>query len=95
MNDLVIAEERLQQVKKCVKIHYLWKINAHQKYRKDCEKYVKNRMIWESDLVQRALDVEDLIWSITYDHEKILRLANSSKVRLSDDLRDIAESDVI
>jgi hypothetical protein len=81
------VQKKFKRAQNDVKIHWLWKIHNHQKYRKACAVYIKNWIDWEYKIIQKALKISDLTWSITYDKKKVLRVAHSSKIIQSDDLR--------
>ncbi len=71
----------------------MWKIQSHKKYQNACRIYLKKRITWEYNLIEQTLNIAELIWSITYDKEKILRVARSFKITSLTDIQRVVEND--
>jgi hypothetical protein len=86
-------EKRLHQAQEAAKIHYLWKIQAHQEYQAACRAYIKDRIAWEYQLLKQTVNIHEMVWRTTYDKQKILRVTHATKIISSVDVRDSIEND--
>jgi hypothetical protein len=62
------------------KKHLQWKIQVHTQYKKQCRRYVKQRILWEIQLMKKALEVSNIIWSIDMNNESRLSLLRNVKI---------------
>jgi hypothetical protein len=91
IQSMIISNDRKQTAALCARNHYEWKKNATQIYAAQCKKYVENRIKWEWDLINVIIDTSKLKWSSRAFVERILRLINSKRIHLLENVRRIVE----
>jgi hypothetical protein len=93
IQSMIISNDRKQTAALCARNHYEWKKNAIQIYAEQCKKYVENRIKWEWDLINVIIDTSELKWSSRAFFERILRLINSKRIHLFENVRRIVEEE--
>ncbi len=83
------TQDKMNATKMIAKEHLQWKIQIHTQYKKQCRKYVKQRILWEIQLMKKALEVSNIIWSIDMSNESRLSLLRN--VKISADCRALIE----
>ncbi len=91
IQNMIISNDRKQTAALCARNHYEWKKNATQIYAAQCKKYVENRIKWEWNLIKVIIDTSELKWSSRAFLERILRLINSERIHLFENVRRIVE----
>jgi hypothetical protein len=93
IQNMIISNDKKQTAALCARNHYEWKKNAIQIYAEQCKKYVENRIRWEWDLINVIIDTSELKWSSRASFERILRLINSKRIHLFENVRRIVEEE--
>jgi hypothetical protein len=93
IHEISISNNKKQTAAICARNHYEWKKNAIQIYATQCKKYVENRIKWEWDLINVIINTSELKWSSREFVERILRLINSKRIHLFENVRRIAKEE--
>jgi hypothetical protein len=93
IQSMIISNDRKRTAALCARNHYEWKKNATHIYAAQCKKYVENRFQWEWKLIKVVINSSELKWSSVTFANRILRLTNSERIHLSEDLRQMIEEE--
>ncbi len=74
------AQDRANATKKIAKEHLQWKIQVHTQYKKQCRRYVKQRILWKIQLMKKAFEILNIIWSSDMSNESRLNLLKNVKI---------------
>jgi hypothetical protein len=74
------TQDRVNATKIIAREHLQWKIQVHTQYKKQCRRYVKQRILWEIQLMKKALEVSNIIWSSYMSNESRLSLLRNVKI---------------
>ena len=80
-------KHRTKTAKDAARRHVTWKIQVHTTYKDDCRRYVKQKMLWEFNLVQETLKTSEITWSKNLEQSEILVLTNSSTISIMKNYR--------
>jgi hypothetical protein len=78
--NMFTTQNRVNATKIMTKKHLQWKIQVHTQYKEQCRRYVKQRILWEIQLMKKALEVSNIIWSIDMSNENRLSLLRNVKI---------------
>jgi hypothetical protein len=93
IHEMSISIDKKQATAICARNYYEWKKNAIQIYAAQCKKYVENRIQWEEELINVIINTSKLKWSSRAFVERILRLINSKRIHLLENVRRIVEEE--
>jgi hypothetical protein len=78
--NMFTAQNRANATKIIAKEHFQWKIQIHTQYKKQCRRYVKQRILWKIQLMKKAFEVSKIIWSIDINNKNKLSLLKNVKI---------------
>jgi hypothetical protein len=87
--NMFTTQSRMNAIEIMTKEHLQWKIQIHTQYKKQCRRYVKQKILWEIQLMKKAFEVSNIIWSIDMSNESRLSLLRN--VKISTDCRALIE----
>jgi hypothetical protein len=74
------TQDRRNATKIIAREHLQWKIQVHTQYKEQCRRYVRQRILWEIQLMKEALQVSNIIWSIDMSNENRLSLLRNVEI---------------
>jgi hypothetical protein len=74
------TQDRMNATKIIAKEHLQWKIQVHTQYKKQCRRYVRQRILWKIQLMKKAFEVSNIIWSTDMNNENRLNLLRNVKI---------------
>jgi hypothetical protein len=74
------SQNRVNAAEMIAKEHLQWKIQVHAQYKKQCRRYVKQRIRWKMQLVKKTLEVTNIIWLSDMSNENRLNLLRNVKI---------------
>ncbi len=78
--NMFTTQDRINATKIIAKENLQWKIQIHTQYKKQCRKYVKQRILWKIQLMKKAFEVSNIIWSIDMSNKSRLSLLRNVKI---------------
>jgi hypothetical protein len=74
------TQDRANATKMIAKEHFQWKIQIHTQYKKQCRRYVKQKIRWKIELIKKAFKIINIIWSSDMNKKNRLNLLRNVKI---------------